>query len=146
LTGETSHGFGGALAPSGQRWLAPAWEFLTRVSIQAADWLLETYPEIFAEGEPRASMSHFDILLAIRYMTHDERADAWFSLDTTSIAFALRLHRDTRLRERVAGVAGLTLEQFDEQAPQALRDAFRFQGGFTSQSEIANALESGSAR
>jgi hypothetical protein len=144
FAGETSHGFGGALAPTGQRWLAPGWEFLTR-SLESADWLRERYPELFAEGEPRAGMSQFDVLVCIYHATHDQYAVAFFALDRASIAFALRAHRDPRLRERLAAVAGLSLEEFDAQAPQALRDAARFQGGFTTQGETASALETGSA-
>jgi len=53
------------MASEGQRWLSPAWEFLTR-SLEPADWLRERYPELFAEGEPRRSMGQFDMLVCIR--------------------------------------------------------------------------------
>ena len=104
FAGETSHGFGGALAPTGQRWLAPGWEFLTR-SLGSADWLRERYPELFADGEPRAGLSQFDVLVCIHHATHDQSAVAFFALDRASIAFALRARREPAA-SRTAGRRG----------------------------------------
>ncbi len=146
LPGETGHKFGEVLVdpPGGQRWLAPAWEFLTR-SLQPLDWLHERYPEVTGEDEPSSSMSQFDVLVCIKAGLTEQRAAAYYSLaESASTAFAARLHRDVELRERTAEAVGVSLEEFDEKAPQALRDAAGF-GGFGSMRSAADALETGNA-
>jgi hypothetical protein len=144
LPGETGHALGVALAPEGQRWLSPAWEFITR-SLASMDWLRERYPELFAEGEPRRSMGQFDMLMCIRCGVIGHRAIAFFHLAGVAAGdFALRLHRDTPLRERIGAVFGLTCEEFDASAPSHLRAAHGFQGGFADHGEAANMLEHGS--
>jgi hypothetical protein len=62
-----------------------------------------------------------------------------------STEFALRLHRDARLRERIASLMGLGLEEFDATAPAHLRAAHGFQGGFIDHGAAANILEHGAA-
>lgn len=134
------------MAPQQQRWLSPGWEFLT-TSLEPMDWLRDRYPELFAEGEPRRSMAQFDMLLCIQYGLVDHRALAFFELARdASTEFALRLHRDTRLRERIAAVFDVSLEEFDAAAPSHLRDAHGFQGGVIDHGAAANVLEHGSAR
>jgi hypothetical protein len=146
LPGETGHALGVALAPQGQRWLSPTWEFLTG-SLQSMDWFRERYPELFSEDEPRRSMAQFDMLLCIQCGLVDHRALAFFELARdASTEFALRLHRDQRLRERIAAIFGVTLDEFDAAAPSHLRDAHGFQEGFTDHGAAANILEHGSAR
>lgn len=146
LPGETGHALGVALAPQEQRWLSPTWEFLTR-SLEPMDWLRERYPELFSENEPRRSMAQFDMLLCIQCGLVDHRAVAFFELArNASTEFALRLHRDQRLRERIAAIFSVTLEEFDAAAPSHLRDAHGFQGGVTDHGAAANILEHGSAR
>ncbi|MDQ6805621.1 MAG: SIR2 family protein [Actinomycetota bacterium] len=145
LPGETGHTLGVALAPQGQRWLSPAWEFLTS-SLETMDWLCDRYPELFAEGEPRRSMGQFDMLVCIRCGLIEHRAIAFFSLASDGAAeFSLRLHRDARLRERIASVFDLSLDEFDAVAPSHLRKAEAFRGGFTDHGVAANILEHGRA-
>jgi hypothetical protein len=91
-------------------------------------------------------MAEFDVLLSISYALMDHRAVAFFELGGDApVMLALRLHRDPRLRESVAAALRLSLEQFDEKAPQALRDAAGIHGGFVIHGRIADVLESGSA-
>jgi len=145
LPGETGHALGVALAPQGQRWLSPAWEFLTG-SLAPMDWLGERYPELFAEGEPRRSMGQFDMLVCIRCGLIEHRALAFFDLASDAAAeFALRLHRNARLRERIASLFDQTLDDFDAPAPAHLREAHGFQGGFADHGAAANILEHGAA-
>jgi hypothetical protein len=102
------------------------------------DWLRERYPELFAEGEPRCSTGQFDMLVCIRCGLIEHRAIAFFDLASDGAAeFALRLHRDARLRERIASLFGQTLDEFDATAPTHLR------GGFADHGAAANILEHG---
>jgi hypothetical protein len=150
LPGELGHALGEALVDGpggGSRWLSPAWEFLTG-SLRDMDWLRDRYPELFAEHEPRRSMAQFDLLLAIGYGIREVRAAAFFTLASDSATqFAARLHHDTDLRRRMAAMIGLTIEEFDERAPQYIRNAHAFTGGITTFPQtVANALETGSGR
>lgn len=148
LPGEASQALG-------RRWSSPravssgsplGGSFLTRMSVSDMDWLQERYPELVGENEPRGSMAQFDVLLCIRYALMDHRAAAFFELGGDApTTLALRLHRDARLRDQLAAALGLSLEQFDEKAPDALRAATGIQGGFLSHGTVANALENGSA-
>jgi hypothetical protein len=142
LPGQLGHSFGEALVEG--NWLSPAWEFLTGASLEPMDWLGERYPELFGENEPRASMAQFDVILCIHYGVTGQDAIAYFTLGSgASTDFALRMHRSPSLRERVAQVVGLSLEDFDAKAPGYLQDAHRFTGGFPSDRGVAQALESG---
>jgi hypothetical protein len=145
LPGETGQALGVALAPEDQRWLSPGWEFLTR-SLESVAWLRERYPELLAEGEPRRSMGQFDMFLCIQCGIVGHRSIAFFELARNASAeFALRLYRDSRLRERIAGVLDVSLEEFDATAPSHLRAAHGFQGGSIDHGAAANVLEHGSA-
>jgi hypothetical protein len=110
------------------------------------DWLGERYPELLAESEPRRSMAEFDVLLCIQCGFADRQAVAFFELaDGASADFALRLRRDARLRERIAAVFGVTLDDFDAAAPTHLRKAHSFPGGFADHGAAARILEPGNA-
>ncbi len=79
---------------------------------------------------------------------HLETVMARFPMLTRVICrqFALRLHRDPVLRERIASLLGLSLEEFDSAAPGHLRAANAFRGGFTDHGAAANVLEHGASR
>jgi hypothetical protein len=147
LPGELSHKLGQVLVEGpggGSAWLAPGWEFLTS-SLTTMDWLRERYPELFAEQEPRRSMGQFDLLLVLGYGVREHRAAGFFALASDAAPeLASRMHHHEPLRRRVATMLGLTLEDFDARAPQFIRDAEPFRGGFTIYPEtVAKALESG---
>jgi hypothetical protein len=145
LPGETGHALGLALAPQGQRWISPGWEFLTG-SLESMDWLRERYPELFADGEPGRSMGQFDMLVCIWCGVIDHRALAFFHLARDAATeFALRMRRDDALRGRIASLMGQSLEDFDASAPTHLRAAQGFQGGFIDRDAAANVLEHGAA-
>ena len=111
------------------------------------DWLRERYPELSAEAEPRRSMAQFDMLVCIRCGHIEHRAAAFFELARDAAAeFALRLHENPHLRERIAAALGMTLADFDDAAPAHLREAQGFPGGFMDHGAAANLLEHGRAR
>lgn len=130
LPGDLQHALGQALAPDDQSWLSSGWEHLTR-SVDECDWLSERYPEMFEEGEPRASMGQFDFLLCVCLVLNEHRALAFYSLaGDAPVQLAMRMHNDAGYRQRVAGAVGTTLEDFDARAVEALADVAGFQGGF----------------
>lgn len=107
-------------------------------------WLRERYPELFEGNGARAAMSQFDVILCIRYGVMEHRAASFYTLSGgASTEFALHLHRDSGLRERVAATVGLSLEQFDQDAPDLLRAAFPLGSFGNSDPNVPGALESG---
>lgn len=62
LPGDVGHNFGQLLVDG--NWLSPVWEHLIW-SIGPLEWLRERYPELYAEDEPRRSLTAFDLLYAI---------------------------------------------------------------------------------
>jgi hypothetical protein len=114
-------------------------------SIEPMDWLRERYPEFFADGEPRRGMAQFDVLLCLAYGLGDHRAAAFFTLSSgAATEYAARIHDDPGLKRRVVDAVGMTIDDFDARAPQFLKEAWQFQGGFTtSPATVAKALETG---
>jgi hypothetical protein len=142
LPGEAGNTFGLALAPEGN-WLSPAWEHITR-SLSAFIWLQERYPELSVDPEPRRSMAQFDLLICLHLGLIEHRALAYFSLaNGAAEELALRLHSDVRLRERVAGVLGVSLEELDSKGAATLRETSGFQGGFSNHRRVAAILAEG---
>jgi hypothetical protein len=144
--GETQDVFGRAMAEDGARWLSFGWEHLTG-SLDSAQWLRERYPELYGENEPRRSMAQFDLLLCMNLgLLQAQRLVAYYSLGSGAAEeLAFRLHADTRLRERMAAVMGVSLADFDAKVPDALRSAHGFEGGFSNQGRAAAILEQGAA-
>jgi hypothetical protein len=140
LAGTTSAEFGGELAPPGN-WVAPQWEFLT-ASTREFGWLLERYPELVDEHEPRRSMGAFDLLFATYLGLRGMQAISWWLLSDTD-DFALRLHRNTSERAQVADAFGLTLDEFDRTAPDAIRSARTVGDPFRRPAATASLLETG---
>lgn len=147
LPGEASNHIGEAMTPhpSGQSWIAPAFEYLSR-AIDGMHWLEERYPELYVEGELRKSLAAFDMLLVIGHGLLERRTAAFFLLGSDAVSsLALRLHRDEALRSQIATAFGVDLATFESQAPEHLRAAQGFQGLFTSAGTIANLLQHGNA-
>ncbi len=148
LPGSLSHDLGRALVPppsSGGEWFAPGWEFLDQ-SVTAMDWLTERYPELAREGEPRRSLGQFDVFVVIASGLQHARAGAFFTLSGDGpLELAAQLHRDDARRQQVAEMLGLSLEEFDAQAPDLIRAAHPFQTlNSASPDAVANALKTGS--
>ncbi|HEY4896360.1 MAG TPA: hypothetical protein VII01_09755, partial [Solirubrobacteraceae bacterium] len=142
LPGEAGNALGLALAPEGN-WLSPAWEHLTS-SLSGFQWLQKRYPELSVDGEPRRGMAQFDLLICLHLGLIEHRALAYFSLATGATEeLALRVHSDVRLRERIAGALGVTLEELDAKGAAALRETSGFQGGFSDHGRIAAILAEG---
>jgi hypothetical protein len=148
LPGSLSHELGRALVPpppNGGGWVAPGWEFLHQ-SVATMDWLTERYPELTREGEPRRSLGQFDVLAVIAAGLQHSNAGAFFTLAGDSpLELASQLYRDDARRQLVAEMLGLTLEEFDAQAPDLVRAAHPFQVMNSATPEaVANALTTGS--
>jgi hypothetical protein len=149
LPGETSHNVGVATVDSPgeqQRWIAPAFEYLSRALV-GIGWLEERYPELYAAREPRRSLAQFDLLLCIAYGFMDHRAVSFFVLDCEGAAdLALRLHRDVELRTAVARALGVTLDDFTEKAPDHIRAAQGWPTAAENSTTVDNLVEYGTWR
>lgn len=106
LAGQAQGDLGTALAPAGN-WIAPGWEMLVH-SLDGADWILERYPELAADGEPRSSMAVFDLLRVVWHGLRQRTGGlAWFALGGDPVGrFAGRMHRDPRLAGALAAAIG----------------------------------------
>lgn len=143
LMGSAVANVGQAMAPPNERsgWLSPFWEYMTR-SLADRPWIAERYPELGAEGEPRASMSLFDLLVCINAARQDAGVLPHFDL-TQGVArrFARQMRGDADLRKEVAGAVGFDLESFDENAPGLIRGIRGFQRGLSDHGDVADDLE-----
>ncbi len=132
-------------SPEGQgNWYFPAWQWLL-VELPGKEWLVERYPEwLRPENEPKRSFVELAFLLDIAAGFQGEGPRlAWWSLDSAiAVGFARRLNRDSALRKRVAEDAiGVTLELFDERAPEIVKASIGWQGMFFSPDQAASALQ-----
>jgi hypothetical protein len=110
-------------------WLSFNWEHPVS-SLRPLRWLSERYPELNQDAEPRKSMAQFDLVMCLYLVLNGMRAVAFYSLGSGGAEeLARRIHRDLALRTKIAAVCGVSLEDFDAKAPQALDGAHGFQGG-----------------
>jgi hypothetical protein len=134
---DASAMIGEALAPTGQRWLSPTWEHLA-ATVRDSAALQAGWPELFEEQEdPRQALAEWSLLQTLGLGLLGEGSVAFWELGRSQ-SLARRLARDDTLRARLADEAyGLTLQELDEQAPQAFEAVHGFQQGFTSGSDAA---------
>lgn len=129
LPSETGHLLGQTLVEG--NWISPSWEHLA-ASVGAIDWLLELYPELNGEDEPRRSLAQFDFVSCIHLLLKEHRAVSFYSLGSGGAEdLALRLNRDDTIRAQIAAACGVTLEDFDARVVAALADVTGLQGGIT---------------
>jgi hypothetical protein len=136
----------GPSPPANQQWLFPAWTWLGH-DLSGRVWLSDRYPDwLHREAEPEASMIAFAMLLTIAKGFRDgDSGVAFWSLNTERAqAYAARLYGDTDLRRRAAESVGVTLEQFDERAPDILSAAHGI-GMFPAIAETVDTLRTGNA-
>ena len=128
---------------SNKQWLSPAWEALNR-AIAESEFIAERYPEYLSgEHEPRASLEDFDFVVSIAMGLRSHRAAAhWKMTHSGAEAFARRLHHDARYRGQLAQALGVSLEDFDAKAVDAL-NAARSTAEFGSNSSAAAVLAHG---
>jgi hypothetical protein len=126
-----------------KRWISPAWEALRR-ELSQTEIFQGRYPEITTpEGEMLRNLVVFDFVLNIAMGLRAHRFGAhWMMYGHHATEFAHRLRADSRLRSTVAEALGLSLEEFDARAPDALRSAHRL-GPFPD-SDAISVLEKGS--
>jgi hypothetical protein len=136
----------GPSPPASQRWLFPAWTWLVH-DLPTRDWLSDRYRDwLRREVEPQASLTAFSMLLTIANGFRDgDSGAAYWSLDSERAQeYAARLHGDADLRRQAAESLAVTLEAFDERAPDILSAAHGI-GAFSRIAETANTLRTGSA-
>jgi hypothetical protein len=135
----------GPPVPPNQRWSFPAWTWLNR-DLPRHEWLADRYPDwLHRAGEPEASMTAFAVLLNVATgLREGGDGVAFWTLDSQQAQhYARRLHADPHVRRQAAEAVGLTLEEFDEKAPEIL-SASRGIGMFPEIAETVNALRTGS--
>ncbi|MCW2986841.1 MAG: hypothetical protein JWR63_4411 [Conexibacter sp.] len=142
LPGDAADVLANALAPAGS-WVSPVWEFLTS-SLGGPGWLLERYPELAVDREPRYSMAQFDLVLCLHHALIGHRSVAFFSLGgEAAVDLALRLHADAAVRGRVATALGVSLDDFDSRAPAGLEQARSWMESWVNPAGIAAILQEG---
>lgn len=122
-----------------------AWGWLPH-DIQAKEWLVSRYPEwLRRDGEPAQSFTEFSLLLYLARRLLDEGWMApWWNMNIPAAeGYAKRLHGDSALRARAAEAVAVTLEKFDELAPDILESAQGF-GLFPDTHRVARTLRTGS--
>jgi hypothetical protein len=137
----------GPSPPPGRRWTWPAWGWLSD-DLPRRQWLVDRYPEwLRGEGEPGRSLIAFSLLRDIAEgLRGNGHRWAWWSINSeAAMRYARQLHRDPRLREAAASAVGLSVESFEEQAPEILQTG-RGVGDFPNVVETANVLRTGSFR
>lgn len=144
--GNSGHEVGTAVMATvddGQQWFAPAFESLLR-DLEASELLRESYPEfVTPDDEPKRSLVDFDFVLSVALGIAQHRAIAhWTMYSQISAEFARRLYGDARMRTMVADAMGLSLEEFDQQAPGAL-DAAHALGQYGGDRSAVAALQTG---
>lgn len=128
------------------RWLDPSWKVLES-DVASLSLLEDRVPELTDEDEPARSMAALDFLVCVQHGLRDEEAVAHWAVSASRggvDGFARQLHSDRGLRAKVAEAFGLSLEEFDSRAPEALRRAHVARGGSTNTAAI-NILATGSS-
>jgi SIR2-like domain len=145
--GEAGHYIGHMLMKQvrDESYWEPAWMALQR-DLPQLELLRERYPELVSsEDETRRSLVEFDFIHNIALGLRDERAVSnWTMFESAATGFARRLHSSARLRERVAEAVGVSLADFDADAPEALRAAHKL--GPSPDHDAIRVLETGSRR
>jgi hypothetical protein len=111
------------MAEAGERkWTSPAWQGLV-YRLGELELLRERYPEMVSPAERlRRHLVEFDFVRNIAVGVREPGGVAhWTIFRGEAEDLARRLHRDERFRADLAQAFGLTLEEFDERAPAALR-------------------------
>ena len=129
-----------------QRWLDPPSKALT-LDLGGLTLLRERYPEfVTSEDELLRSVVEYDFVASIALGIRKHRAlGRWTMYESAAHEFARQLHGDVRLRGTLTEAVGLDLlEEFDAQAPAALRAAIGL--GDRPGLGAVRILETGSAR
>lgn len=113
----------------GNRLFSPTWELLNR-DLLACGLITERYRELATENDARAALVGFDMLTNIGLDVRGERTLAHWSmyLDAAD-AFARRLGVP-RTRAAAAEAVGLSMEDFDTKAPDALNNSHKMGSPF----------------
>jgi SIR2-like domain len=123
VPGETGDKIGHVVMSkrSEKRWIAP-WFQALKLDLDELALLRERYPEwVEREGELNRTLVHFDFLLTMALALAHRRAIAHWSMYTqTAEALARRLYGERQFRAAVAESLGISLEEFDNKAADAL--------------------------
>lgn len=126
IPGEAGYNIGAAVMArvDDRNYLAPGFEAL-RHDLAGMELARQRFPELVeTEHEPLRSLLQFDFLLAISLGLRGHRAVShWTMYSGHGEDWARRLHASHQLRSAVAASVDLTVEEFDERAPQALEAA-----------------------
>jgi hypothetical protein len=114
----------------GNRLIAPYWELL-RKDIAASELVRERYPELANEDAARAALVAFDLLVNIGLGVRQGRVAAhWAMYTEQAIAFTRQL-AIPRMRAAAGEAVGLSIEDFNAQAPDALVGSHKYGHAFT---------------
>jgi hypothetical protein len=131
--------------PDGQGWQSKPLMWL-ETELSAREWLVERYPDwLRRPDEPKNSLTEFDMVACIARSIGggSSQAGYWTIFSRTAEAFARRLHNDPETRRHLADAIGVSLDDFDAHAPDALANTHAFEP-FGRQQDIAHILRSGS--
>jgi hypothetical protein len=148
LLGETAESIATAYGPAppvGQGWVSSAWMWLA-AELSAKTWLADRYEDwLCRPDEPQDSLTAFDMIACIARGLRDGRREVgyWTIFSRKAEAFARRLHNEPETRRQLADEMGVSLDDFDARAPDALANVHALEP-FGRQREIAHILSSGS--
>lgn len=126
FAGETAIKVGKVMCPPaspGYQWPHPEWHYLA-TSLSSSEALASRYPELLSgQQEPKRALGDWNFVLALALGLRDEGSVAYWSVSPGAAQeLARRLRLDRRLRRQLAeDVLGLSLEDLDAQAAEALR-------------------------
>jgi hypothetical protein len=109
----------------GNRLFAPYWELLRR-DIAASELVRDRYPELASEDAATAALVAFDFLLNIGLRLRQERVGAHWAMYTEQAGLFARQLAIPRTRAAAAEAVGLSIDDFDAQAPDALTGSFTY--------------------
>lgn len=126
-----------------QRWVSSGWEHPHR-SWPRWHGCSSGIPNSPVNASRAAVWPQFDFLLCLAFGFRQHRPPAFYSLgDGGAEELAVRLHKNDSLRGVVARSRGLTLEDFDSRADDALAEVDGFRRGFADASRARALLISG---
>ncbi len=127
-----------------ERWKDTPWEALQR-DVKKLPLLNERYAELVSTAdEPLRSLVEFDLMMSVAQGLRGRSAVArWTMVDEPAAVFARELHDDAGLRGDVAEAVGVSLEEFDAKAVEALKGAHHL--GDWPERRAITVLETGSA-